>query len=40
LEKETGLGLTLNFGHPVSWVIMIAVLVLAVVLLIRKRKRK
>ncbi len=40
VDKTSGLGQTLNFGHPVSWVIAGVTLVLVILLVIKKYRKK
>lgn len=40
VDKTSGLGKTLNFGHPISWIITGVTLVLVIILIIKKYRKK
>lgn len=40
VPKANGLGITLNFGHPVSWIMLAVILLFVVVTAYLRRNRK
>lgn len=40
VPKPSGLGMTLNFGHPISWVILGAILVVVGFIAYAKRRQQ